>query len=310
MGLVLRDYLAGHPDARGIDVTRAPITRLVDRAWSTSDFKAALEDSGQRLLLQAYQEAQTGILSLATSRDLPDFRALEMIRVSQYGGISEKLQGGEYKAGNFSEENAATLQASEYGALAVLTRKAVANDNLNIFGELVSEMGRAAARKERAELAARLANDFTWTAANSTTATASDADGIIEGITAATLLLRRQTDVDGNAVSFEPRLLLVSPEEEAPARRALGGYNPVTAAEVMPYPTLAVEVDHHLVGGEFYLVDTAYAPLVIGRIGGGPITSESEDFETGNRKFRVQIDFGTAKLDERSIVKVTIDSEG
>jgi hypothetical protein len=308
MGLVLRDFLAGHDAARGIDVTRAPITRLVDRAWSTSDFTNALEASGERLLLEAYSEAQNGVLAMARAVDLPDFRAMDMIRVSQYGELSEKLQGGEYKTSKYAEENAASLKASEYGSIAILTRRALANDDLNIFGQLVSEMGRSAARKERKELAARLVGDFTWNSANSTTATASDADGIIEGITSATLKLRRQKDIDNNPVAFEPRLLLVAPEEEAAARQALGTYNPTTASEVMPYPTLRIEVDHHLAGGVFYVVDVAYPPLVIGRIGGGPITSESEDFETGNRKFRVQLDMGTAKLDQRSLVKVTIGS--
>jgi hypothetical protein len=307
IGLVLRDFLAGHDAARGIDVTRAPITRLVDRAWSTSDFTNALEASGERLLLEAYSEAQNGVLAMARAVELPDFRAMDMIRVSQYGELSEKLEGGEYKTSKYAEENAASLKASEYGSIAILTRRALANDDLNIFGQLVSEMGRSAARKERKELAARLIGDFTWNAANSTAASASDADGIIEGITSATLKLRRQKDVDGNDVAFEPRLLLVAPEQEAAARQALGTYNPTTASEVMPYPTLSIEVDHHLSGGVFYVVDVSYPPLVIGRIGGSPITSESENFESGNRKFRVQHDFGTSKMDQRSLVKVTIN---
>lgn len=306
IGLVLRDFLASHSAGRDIDVSRAPITRLVDRAWSTSDFTKALESSGERMLLEAYSEAQVGVLALARAVDLPDFRAMEMIRVSQYGEISEKLQGGEYKTGKYAEEGAATLQAAEYGSIAVLTRRALANDNLGIFGQLVSEMGRSAARKERAELAERLKNDFTWVAANSATASASTADGIVDGITNATLKLRRQTDIEGNKVSFEPRLLLVAPEQEAAARRALGTYNPTQVADVMPFPMLQIQVDHHLAGGVFYVVDTAYPPLVIGRIGGGPITSESEDFDTANRKFRVQLDMGTSKLDQRSLVKVTI----
>jgi hypothetical protein len=308
IGLVLRDFLAGHDVGRDIDVNRAPITRLVDRAWSTSDFSKALEASGERMLLQSYQEAQVGVLALARAVDLPDFRAMEMIRVSQYGELSEKGQGGEYKTAKYAEEGAATLQAAEYGSIAVLTRVALANDNLNIFGELVSEMGRSAARKERSELANRLKNDFTWATANSATTSASDAAGIVTGITNAALKLRRQKDIDGNSVSFEPRLLLVAPEQEAAARQALGTYNPAQAGDVMPFPMLTIQVDHHLAGGVFYVVDTAYPPLVIGRIGGGPITSESEDFDTANRKFRVQLDMGTAKLDQRSLVKVTIGS--
>jgi hypothetical protein len=306
MHLVLRDHLANDPNSRGLDLAAMPVTKLVNRAFSTSDFTQALEATTERALMSAYQEAQSGVLALATSRDLPDFRAMEMIRVSQYGAISEKKEGGEYKTSKFSEENAASLKAAEYGAIQPLTRKALANDNLGIFAEMMAEMGRSCARKERSELAARLLNNFTWGAKNSDTTTGALAMDFINGIIKGTLKLRRQTDVDGNAVSFEPRLLLVAPEQEAIARMALGEYVPNNGDDVMPFRTLRVEVDHYLPGGSFYLCDSSYPQLVIGRIGGGPVITDDEEFSTGNRLYRVQHDFGTAVLDQRSIVKLTI----
>jgi hypothetical protein len=307
MHRVLCDVLHNDPRSRGFDLAAMPIGKLIGRAFSTSDFTMALEATTERVLLSAYQEAQSGVLALATSRDLPDFRAMDMIRVSQYGEISEKLEGGEYKTAKFSEEDAASLQAAEYGAIQPLTRKALANDNLGIFAQMMAEMGRAAARKERSELAQRLLNDFTWTSANSDTTTGLLAMDFINGIIKGTLKLRRQTDVDGNPVSFEPRLLLVAPEQEAIARQALGEYVPNNADDVLPYRTLRIEVDHYLPNtGVFYLCDTAYPSLVIGRIGGGPVLTEDEEFSTGNRLYRVQHDFGTAVLDQRSICKLTI----
>jgi hypothetical protein len=306
MHMVLRDHLANDPESRGYDLAAMPLTKLVNRAFSTSDFVKALEATTERVLLSAYQEAQSGVLTLATSRDLPDFRAMEMLRVSQYGEISEKLEGGEYKTAKFSEENAASLQAAEYGAIQPLTRRALANDSLNIFSELMAEMGRACARKERKELAKQLLTGFTWNAKNSANTTGALAMDFINGVIAGTLKLRRQTDVDGNAVSFEPRLLLVAPEQEAIARMALGEYVPNNGDDVMPFRTLRVEVDHYLPGGSFYLCDSAYPQLVIGRIGNGPVITESEEFSTGSRLYRCQSDFGTAVLDQRSIVKLTI----
>jgi hypothetical protein len=101
-------------------------------------------------------------------------------------------------------------------------------------------------------------------------------------------------------------LLLVAPEEEAIARQALGEYVPNNADDVLPYRTLRIEVDHYLPGGSFYLCDTAYPQLVIGRIGGGPVITDDEEFSTGNRLYRVQHDFGTAVLDQRSLCKLTI----
>jgi hypothetical protein len=306
MRSLLQETVAKDPDSRGLDLAAMPITKLVARAFSTSDFTKALESSTERMLLGAYEEAQVGVIALATSRDLPDFRAMELIRVSQFGEIFEKGQGGEYQASDFAEELAATLQAAEYGAIQPITRKAVANDQLDVFGRLVAEMGRAAARKERSELAARLL-EINFTSANSTTAPASTAAGLLTGISNAALDLRRQTDAIGNPISFEPRLLLVPPELEASARQAMGSYSPNTAGDVNAFGNLQLEVDHYLTAGNvFYVCDTMYPNLVIGRIGGGPILSEDEEFSTGNRLYRVQSDFGTAVMDTRSICRVTI----
>ena len=306
MRSLLQETLANDPNCRGLDLAAMPMTKLVNRAFSTSDFTKALESSSERMLLGAYQEAQTGVIALATSRDLADFRAMELLRVSQYGAIEAKAEGGEYKTSSFAEELAATLQAAEYGAIQPLTRKALANDSLDIFGRLVAEMGDASARKERSELAARLLA-ISFTAANSTTAPASTAAGLITGIGNAALDLRRQVDANGNAVSFEPRLLLVPPELEASARQALGSYSPNTAGDVMAFSGLRLEVDHYLTAGNvFYVADTSYPNLVIGRIAGGPMLTDSEEFSTGNRLYRVQSDFGTAVMDQRSICKVTI----
>ena len=306
MRSLLQETLANDPNCRGLDLAAMPMTKLVNRAFSTSDFTKALESSSERMLLGAYQEAQNGVIALATSRDLADFRAMELLRVSQFGAIQAKGEGGEYKTSSFAEELAATLQAAEYGAIQPLTRKALANDSLDIFGRLVAEMGAASARKERSELAARLLA-ISFTAANSTTAPAATAAGLITGIGNAALDLRRQVDANGNAVSFEPRLLLVPPELEASARQALGSYSPNTAGDVMAFSGLRLEVDHYLTAANiFYVCDTSYPTLVIGRIAGGPMLTDSEEFSTGNRLYRVQSDFGTAVMDQRSICKVTI----
>lgn len=170
---------------------------------------------------------------------------------------------------------------------------------------MVQEMGRATARKEHSELAARLLG-IPFTAGNSTTAPASTAAGILTGISNAALDLRRQTDAIGNPISFEPRLVVVPPELEASARQALGSYSPNTAGEVMAFASLQLEVDHYLTNGAvFYAADTNYPNLVIDRIGGGPIMSEDEEFKTGNRLYRIQSYFGTAVMDQSSICKVT-----
>jgi hypothetical protein len=64
MHMVLRDHLANDPSSRGYDLASMPVTKLVNRAFSTSDFTQALEATTERVLLSAYQEAQVGVLAL------------------------------------------------------------------------------------------------------------------------------------------------------------------------------------------------------------------------------------------------------
>ncbi|MCT0249768.1 hypothetical protein [Synechococcus sp. CS-205] len=275
--------------------------RVIERAWSTSDFSSLLLSSAERTLQNGYESAPQGVRALARVRQLSDFRAVQELRVSQFGDLAEKLEGGEYTGGTLEDEDAATLQAGEFGRLVTLTRRAVINDDLDAFGRLLAEMGKAAARSEAVALAAQLGN-ISWGPGNSTTAT-----GVFPAIEAATLKLRRQVDANGIPVSFEPRLLLVAPEQEAQAKQMLGEYAPAKYSDVMPF-SVALEVDAQLTGGVCYVADTNYQPLLLGTIG-SPVVTQEEDFDSGNRKFRIQHDFGTAISDERSICQVTISAE-
>jgi hypothetical protein len=289
--------------ARGmLQINESTNSKVLNRAFSTSDFVQSLTSSVERVVLIGYEEPVEGVRSLALARILRDFKEMKMLRLTQFGGVQLVPEGGEYKTNTFNEETAATLQAAQYGGIALFTRVAQANDNLDIFGRLLTEMGRAAARKEAAELALRL-GDITWDATNSLSSqTALD----VESVGAAVLLLRRQTDADGNKISFNPDLLVIAPEEETTARQMLGNYQPNTAGEVNPFSTLRLEVDHNLTGGTAYLADTRYQPLGIGRVGNGPSLAQEEDFKTGNISFRVQHDFGTVAIDGRSIVKIAL----
>ena len=287
--------------AAGIDPSMVSAGRVIERAYSTSDFATALLSSSDRTVLSGYRSAPEGVRALALRRPLDDFRAVDMLRLSMFGSLAKKAEGGEYQGGPWHEEDAATLKADEYGRVVEITRKAVINDDLEIFGRLLQEMGASAARLEAELLCERLLNGFTWGTGNSTTAASVSA-----ALAAGTLKLRRQVDVSGARISFEPRVLLVPPELEHEAMQALSDrFVPTTADDVQPF-RVTLAVDAQLTSAtECYLVDTQYQPLALGTIG-DPITTLEESFSTGNRKMRVQHDAAAAVLDQRSIVKCTI----
>ncbi len=287
--------------ATGMDTQLVSNAQIIERAFSTSDFSIALLAAGERTVLQGYNSAPEGVRALALRRPLDDFRETTMLRLSMFGSLAKKGEGGEYKSGTWSEEEAAVLQADEYGRIVNLTRKALINDDLDIFGRLLMEMGASAARLEAQLLASTLLSSFTWVTAN--TATATDvASALVNG----TLKLRRQVDVSGARVSFEPRVLLVPPELEAEALQVLSDrYMPNDSAGVNPF-NVQLAVDAQLTNGaQCYLADSNYPPLALGTIG-APATSSEEKFSTGNRALRVQHDAAAAVLDERSIVRITI----
>jgi hypothetical protein len=285
----------------GMAVERMSSARILERAYSTSDFSTALLASGERMVLAGYASAPEGVRALAMRRPLADFRAVTGLRVSKYGSLAKKPEGGDYTATTWSEEDAFTLKADEYGRIAILTRKAVINDDLDIFGRLLSEMGASAARLEAELLAERLLNGFTWGSGNSDTAT-----DIADALEKATLKLRRQTDAEGHRVSFNPRVLLVPPELEAQALRVLSDrYMPEASSGVNPF-NVTLEVDAQLsAADEIYIADSDHAPLVLGTIG-APVVTTDEVFDNGGRKLRVQHDAAAAVSDQRSIVKVTV----
>jgi hypothetical protein len=290
---------AGHPAFRGFDFRGSSPQRIIERAHSTSDFANFLESASERTVLSAYNTAPQGIRALSRAVQMSDFRPVSFLRLSEIGKVTDKAQGGEYQSTTLTEELAATITAREYGRIVSLTRKALINDDLGAFGDLGATLGRGAARAEGELLAAILAA-FTFTTANSATGV-----GVQAAITAGTIDLRRQTGPNGELLQFEPGVLVVAPENESDARQVLADYQPTTAAAVAPFRNLQLEIDAQLPSGTAYLADINYLPLVLGSIGAPAITME-EHFDTGNRRFRVQHDFGAALVDSRSIVKLTI----
>ncbi len=290
---------AGHPAFRGFDFRGSSPQRIIERAYSTSDFANFLESASNRTVLSAYNTAPQGLRALSRAVHMSDFRPVSFLRLSEIGAVTAKPQGGVYQNTTLTEELAATVTAREFGRIVTLTRRALINDDLGAFGDLGATLGRGAARAEGELLAAILAA-FTFTAANSATGA-----GVQAAITAGTVDLRRQVGPNGELLQFEPGVLVVAPEQEADARQVLADYQPTTAAAVAPFRNLLLEIDAQLPSGTAYMADTNYLPLVLGSIGAPAITMQ-EDFDTGSRRFRVQHDFGAGLVDARSIVKLTI----
>ena len=288
----------------GLDIMMSSPARVIERAFSTSDFAISLLDASERTVLNGYTTAPEGIRALAMRRTLDDFREVTALRLSKFGSLAKKPEGGEYTSLPWDEEEAGVLKADEYGRIVALTRKALINDNLDIFGRLLMEMGASAARLEAEMLADVLLNDFTWVAAN--TATATTASGVAGALVSGTLKLRRQTDISGAKVSFEPRVLLVPPELEADALQVLSDrYMPTDSSDVNPF-RVTLAVDAQLTATNVcYLADVAHPPMALGTIG-TPVTSREEHFDSGNIRLRVQHDAAAAVMDERSICRITI----
>lgn len=289
-----------HPKFRHFDWERSSDAEICRAAQSTADFSNFLESSANRVFLNSYETAPQGIRALArVEPNMTDFRPVSFLRMSEIGAVTDKPQGGEYQQTTLTEELAATVTAREYGRIVNLTRQAVINDDLGAFAELASNLARGAARAE-GELLASILATFSFGTSNSATGV-----GVQAAITAGTIDLRRQTGPNGERLQFEPGVLVVAPEQEADARQVLADYQPTTAAAVAPFRNLQLEIDAQLPSGTAYLADTAYLPLILGTIG-APSTTMEEDFDTGNRRFKVQHDFGAALIDFRSVVKLTI----
>lgn len=113
---------------------------------TTSDFAILLESAARKISLGFYSATPTTFRRWCGIKSLQDFRKAKFYRPGSLGTLDDLAEGGEPKFKNIPDGEAADLTLGTKGNIVGLTRKAIVNDDLGVFRELMSAIGEAAAR--------------------------------------------------------------------------------------------------------------------------------------------------------------------
>jgi len=288
---------------------------LLSRAMhGTSDFPALLTESGNRVLAQAYQAAQSPIKRIAAQRTAADFRPLSTLRLGEAGKLEKVGENGEITSTTMGEAKE-SYALETFGRMFALSRKAIINDDLGAFGRWAQIMGQAAAETE-ADLIVTLLIQ-----ASGAGPTMEDGKRLFHAdhgnlartgaalseaaLSSARLAMRTQKGLDGKSpIAIAPRFLLVHPELETTAEKLLATIQANTTEDVNPFGgKLELLVEPRIPTGAWYVfADPAQAAVLEYAYlssAPGPQMASRDGWEVLGREFRVYLDFGAGATDHR-----------
>jgi hypothetical protein len=292
---------------------------LLTRAMhTTSDFPNLLTSTGNRILMPAYQAAESPLKRLARQRTADDFRPMSLIKLGEFGKLQKVTEAGEIKALSTGEATEGfTLET--FGGIFNLSRKAIINDDLGAFARWAAMMGTAAAETEADQLVGLLTQGSgagpvmgdgkrLFHVDHGNLADDGDAPSVsldVATLSTARLALRRQTGLDGvSPISATPKLLLVAPERETEGEQLLAELAAATVAEANPFSgKLTLLVEPRLTAANWYIfADPATLPVLEYAYlssAQGPQLASRDGWDVLGREFRVVLDFGCGAVDWR-----------
>lgn len=292
---------------------RDPIT-ILRAANTSSDFPLLLEAAANKILLARYNTAKPTYQAIAARRDLTDFKTTKLLRVGDFPTLLPYQEDGEIKAGTINEGRESVILGS-YGRILRLSRQAIVNDDLGAFDSVFGSIGMVVARFENATaFAAKAANSGNgpklsdninfFNSAHGNLA-ASGAAPDVTTLGAARAAMRKQKDLDGNALNIAPSIILTGPDIETSVQQLLAPIQAQQIGNVNPFAgTLAHEVDANITGNgwELYANPGELAAYNYGYLADapGPRVITEEPFNVDGIAFRVTEDFYFGAVDYRA----------
>ena len=208
-----------HVDGEAIPGSRMA---LVKAAMSTYSLPTALGNVANKVMMDAYRETPATWRSFCAVRSVGDFKTQTAVRPTFTGQLKRIAPGGEIKHGSV-EEWTVDYAIDTFGKMLSIDRRDIINDDLSLFSDTASSLGRAAMRKiSDLVYEVLLANEGGFfSAGNGNYIEGADTALAIDSLSNMITLLRTQRDGEGNDLDLKPAVLLVGPELEATARAIL-----------------------------------------------------------------------------------------
>ena len=291
---------------------------LIQRAMSTSDFPVLLSNVANKMLDNAFSEAEGTFHIWTQAVDVKDFKQGVAVHMQTGGKLQKIAENGELKNIEFGE-NGETFKLESYGAKFRVTRQMLINDDLGAFQKFFEEFGAMARRSANAIVYDLLQGrgDFAnYTMSDgkaifdATTHKNYDATGTAiatDALTSARTKMRRQEE-NGVKLNITPKYLLVAPENETQAKQLLTSESDPSANHSgvanVHRNTLDIIVDSELEATPWYLAAPRRTIKVLYLQGTGrkPIVRES-DRNLSGVTFECVFDFGVYAEDFRGLYK-------
>lgn len=236
---------------------------LFARAFhSTSDFPILLGGAMNTRLQETYQAAQPIYRRIAQPMTFADFRAHDILRPGDFPTLKPVNEAGEIKFGTFGEKKESVTVGS-YGIQFGLSRQLLVNDHLGAIDRILSNQGTSvglfeeftffAMKLAAAGLGPKLleTGETVFHAAKHGNLAGTGTAITEAALSAGRAALRKQKNMSGVQMGLPPAILLVSPDKETEAEKAIGAR---PNGEFNPFQgKLRVEVGGQLSGNAWEL---------------------------------------------------------
>lgn len=317
MADTLRDHARAAVEAAGLS-TRGmdPDTLFRAAMHTTSDFPNLLTGTGNRVLVAAYQAAQSPVkTTLARQATIADFRPKTMLKLSDVGLLEKVTESGEIKHTTRGEA-AESYSLDTYATQFAISRKALINDDLGAFRDWGATAGRMAAETEANLLLSLLLSNpvmgedgvalFHASHGNLASPGLALGDvGDVVALDAARKAMRGMKALDGKTpINATPKYLVVGPELETAAEQVLATIYATTFTETNPFSgRLTLLVEPRITDESWYVfADPAVLPVLEYAYlssAQGPQMASREGWDVLGMEFRVVLDFGAGAIDWR-----------
>lgn len=315
----VQDMMRNVLERRGVSTRSMSRSDIVDAALhTTSDFPNILGTAANKIFLGSYEAAPATYRSIAGRQDFANFQVFNLLRDGDFPTLKEVVEDGQFTYGTMTESKE-TGQLKTHGRTFAISRQALINDTLGVFGRIVAKIGQAVARFE---------NKTVWAIVTSSPAL-SDGDALYHanhsnvgtGVISATSIgagraaMRTQTSLDGEVINAAPRYIAVPAAKETTAEQVIMPLTiPTSAADIgtTSMRQLQIVVEPLLDASSaliwYLFADPAVgAAIQYGYLEGdsAPRVRVNDPFNVDGVEFQVRLDFHAEAVDYRYTFRST-----
>ena len=314
MGMSIVDMARSMLDSLGERTGLRNDSAVIAKAMhTTSDFPELLTDTGNRILLDAYNSVPSALKTICKKNTARDFRPMSRIKITGDGTLKKVNEGGEYKYGTMFD-SAESYKLNTYGQIFSISRQALVNDDLGAFTDSAQILGRVASDFEAQHLVDVLSvnpamsdGEELFSSAHSNladTGTVLSIDSLGLGRRG----MRLQKSINGKSpVGVAPRFLVVPAALETLAEQILSEIYAATVDEANPFSKkieILVEprLDDVSATAWYLFADPVQAAVLeYAYLEGdeGPYFESRNGFERDVMEIKLRLDFGAGLLDFR-----------